>query len=122
MLLEINGVDYTNNVQESTYKVDTEDVCNEWEDGFYRKHNDKYRERIKGSFDVVFVTDAQYNAFINDVKKASNKNLLTATFYVGGLTNATQSAQVYYRLSLSTRRVINSSYTLTKLTFDFEEA
>lgn len=121
MLLEINSNDYTNNVQESTYNVNTEDVCNEWEDGFYRKHKDKYRERITGSFDIVFVTDAQYNAFINDIKASSNKNLLTAKFYVGGLTNAIKEAQVYYKLTLTQRRVINSTYTLNKMTFDFEE-
>lgn len=57
MLASINGVDISDKIQESTYHVDELDVCDTWVDASEKNHERIYRTRVKGSFELAYVSD-----------------------------------------------------------------
>lgn len=69
-IFKIGSTDYSGNVVLGTYKVNQENVYNEWIDGFKVQHRDKCRTRVSGSFDMFFKTQSDYTAFLTSLSSA----------------------------------------------------
>lgn len=119
--LVINDIDLSKFVNESSYVVNSVPVYEEWTDANYRIHKSEYRRRVQGSFDLCFVTLNQYDEFIDLLKSASNKNLLTAQVYVGGDINAYQTIDMYYSLESSKTAEISNTHVFNKVKMTIEE-
>ena len=120
-LLVINEIDVTRFINESSYIMNSTPVYEEWTDANYKTHRSEYRRRVKGSFDLCFITLEQYDDFIALLKSALNKNLLTATFYVGGDVNNYQELNVYYTLENVKTASISSKNVFNKVKMTIEE-
>lgn len=68
MILRINGVDFTNNVVNGTYDINTEERFSEWEDANHRKHRSDYHTKVVGTFDLFFKDTEDYYTFVNVIK------------------------------------------------------
>lgn len=66
-MFKLGAKDYSNRVLAGAYAVQSKDVYNTWTDCNYVEHRDKVRERIEGSFDVLFLTIEEYTAFMADL-------------------------------------------------------
>lgn len=68
-MVKINGIDFSDFVQESSYKVNETDVFEEWTDGNHIKHRVNYRQKIKGEFQLVFIKAEDFEAFMTAKKR-----------------------------------------------------
>ena len=64
ILLKINDVDFTARVNQRTYSVQRVDEYARWVDGNWKQRRDIARTRAAGKFNMTFLTDAQYQAFL----------------------------------------------------------
>ena len=92
-ILKINNVDYSGNVIAGTYSVNTIDKYNEWEDGFGNTHRDQRRNKIEGSFDMFFKTEAQYQQFLADLNGARHSSEKNYTIQLKSNNERTSSLQ-----------------------------
>lgn len=53
MLVMIGITDLTKYIEDGSYDVDSEEIFKEWQDGNYVNHRDVFRERVKGSFNII---------------------------------------------------------------------
>lgn len=118
-LLEINGIDFSKHINESSYNVSRQSVYEEWIDANYKIHRSEYRKRVTGSFDMVFIKDEDYDLFLNQI---NSSNLIRMTVYVGGLLNRRWVSDFYLTIESKSHREINSSHIFNKLTVKIEEA
>lgn len=115
------ATDISQYINYTTYKVDSEPVYNEWIDANYTTHRDEVRRRIKGSFQLAFVTDTDYNAFLTLLNNNKSGNLLRIKVYVGSDINSMQDIICHYSLKTDSRKEANDSYIVTLLTMSIEE-
>lgn len=79
----IAGHDYTNNLVVPDYKVNEEDVYEEWDDGNNITHRDVFRQRVSGSFVMFFASQIEFDDFfkvLNDNKQKGG--YVPASLYV----------------------------------------
>lgn len=74
MIFKVGTTDFSDNVLPGTYDIATEDVYSSWTDGFLTEHRDVCRTRIKGSFDMFFKTEAEYQNFLAKLASARQTN------------------------------------------------
>jgi len=117
-LLIIGGTDFTNYINDSSYKMASQSVFDEWKDADYKIHRNESRKRITGSFDMIFTTSSEYDAFIS---KIESSNLKQMTVYVGGSTNEMVQRNFYYTIKDVSHREISSSHIFHKITVEIEE-
>lgn len=120
-LLKINNVDFTKYINESTYKMNSESVYEEYTDANFRIHKSEYRTRITGEFMICFTTISDYNDFLDALRAASDGSLVTATVYVGGNVNDIATSNFYFNLKSDKTVKINQSHVLSKLAVIVEE-
>lgn len=69
-MLVINGHDFTSNIVMSSYKVNNIIQYEEWVDSNYTKHREETRRIAEGSLTLKFYSVANYELFLDCVKKA----------------------------------------------------
>ena len=74
MYFEINGISFDKNVQRSTYQVNEADEYTEWTDANGKKHRSIYRTRVSGTFSMAFLTAAEHQSFLNNLKIATSES------------------------------------------------
>lgn len=62
-LLMFGTYDATKHIVVPSYNVNTEEVYDEWKDGFGKTHRDIYAETTGGSMNMQFFTAAEFAAF-----------------------------------------------------------
>lgn len=68
VLLKINNVDFTDNViHQKGYSVLSQDIYTRWTDGNHIEHREVSRQRVSGSFNMVFRSEAEFNTFIEAI-------------------------------------------------------
>lgn len=119
-LLIIDGIDFSKYINDSTYKVSSQSVYEEWKDANYKKHRQECRSSIEGSFDMVFTTDAEYDAFLSHFKGTNMKQM---TVYVGGSVNRMIESYFFFDMSTSRHEEINKSTSriFNKISVKLEE-
>lgn len=63
-IFTLNAVDYSAYVVASEYKVNLQDVFQEWTDGGQTKHKDIIGQRLSGTMKMYFDTATHYQAFL----------------------------------------------------------
>lgn len=66
-LLVINNIDFTKHIKVPSWKVNKEDVYEEWTDGNYKKHREVTRQQIKGDFTLLFDEVDDLNQFFSTI-------------------------------------------------------
>ena len=103
-LVVIDGTDFTSNITVPSYKVNKEEVYEEWTDANYTKHREITRYKISGSFKLYFETVADQNAFFDTVetmKASSNDGSITANLYLNNLHTVQTGVHVFIKYTPS---------------------
>lgn len=120
MLAQIGSTDITKWIQESTYKMNAEDIYEAWEDGNWVEHHHLIRDKVKGSFDLVFVTDADLNAFITLLNSNTVENYVIITVWVSNK-NASSEHRMFYKFENTSDRQISDSYVYKRFKMTLTE-
>lgn len=64
-IFKIDFKDYSQHVVAENYKINLEDVVQEWTDGGQVLHKDVVRQRVSGSFKMYFPTEASLQEFLS---------------------------------------------------------
>lgn len=118
----INGVDITKRIIKDSYEVNTEPVFESWTDGNYREHRIYIRDRVKGSFDVFFIGEAntEYQDFLDLLASATSNRLLTIGLYVQNESKF-EAYQVYYTIGTVQHAETTDGRTVNRMTINIEE-
>lgn len=98
-LFDINGTDYTTFIQAPTYKVNAMEVYEEWTDGNKVNHREVVRQRVQGTFTMIFDNQVDYLAFMQviDAYKVIGDGSVLGTFYLNNK-NTTIQTKVYFNI------------------------
>ena len=120
MLAQIGTTDITKWIQESTYSMNAKSVYEEWEDGNLHRHQQSIRNRVQGSFELVFTTNSDLDDFITLLNSNTENNLLTITVWVDNK-NASSEHLMFYEFDGTSNRQINSSYVYKRFKMTLSE-
>ena len=121
MLFTINSHDYSEKIQKDTYKISQNDVGYRWKDGNHKTHLQEVL-KVQGSFDIAFVTVADYNTFLNDITTATdNDGYVACTLFVNNLNN-TDTIDAIITLTPSKHRPVDSTVAVNIISVGIEEA
>jgi len=119
--LRINGIDFTQYIEEDSYSVYSTSIVEEWEDADILLHESEYRKRIEGSFEMVFISDTDYNSFINNMVLATHERLTTMEVYVGGLTNQIVEGNFFCKVKSTSKRDAKAERVVNRLSVEIKE-
>ena len=120
MTVSINNTDITPFIQESSYEMNRYTDHKEWIDGNRRKHREIMRNYIKGSFEMVFVTESDLSDFMDLVEDNTVNGILTITLYIQNI-NQTDEYEVFCEIVGNTDRKINNDYFFKKFNVSITE-
>lgn len=121
-LATVNNTDITKYIIKDTYKVNSEPVYESWLDGNFREHRIYTRERVEGSFDVIFFDDdnGAYQDFLTLLDSATTNNLLTIGLFVLDKCSF-EALQVYYNITAEQHAETTDGRMVNKMTIEIEE-
>lgn len=122
VLATVNGTDISKYIIKDTYKINTEPVFESWTDGNFREHRIYVRDRVKGSFDVIFFGDdnTAYQDFLDLLAGATVNRMLTIGLFV--LNDSHFGAfQVYYTIDAQQHAITTDGRMVNKMTINIEE-
>jgi len=94
-ILNINGTDFSGNVEVGSYKVNTNDVFSSWTDANGANHRQITRQQISGSFKMGFRSMEDYSEFINKAfTTRDSEGWVPCYLYVNNL-NTSKSCKMY---------------------------
>ena len=121
-LATVANTDITKYIIKDTYKVNTEPVYESWTDGNFHEHRIYVRDRLSGSFDVIFFDDdnGAYQNFLTLLDSATSNHLLTIGLFVPNK-SAFNAYQVYYTITTAQHAECSDGRWVNKRTSDIEE-
>lgn len=121
-LVNIANTDITKYIIKDTYEMNSEPVFESWTDGNFHEHRIYVRDRVKGSFDVIFFDDdnGAYQDFLDLLASATTNRLLTVGLYVVNESKF-DGFQVYYTLSQAQHAEATDGRMVNKMTMTIEE-
>jgi hypothetical protein len=122
ILATLNGTDITKYIIKDTYDVNTEPVFESWQDGNFKEHRVYIRDRVKGSFDVIFFDDdnGAYQDFLDLLASVTVNRVTTIGLYVLN-TSRTELFQVSYTIKAVQHAETTDGRMVNKMTIDLEE-
>lgn len=122
VLFKIGNNDFTNHIVNETYKVNSEEVNETYQDCNEVTHYVYIRSKVKGSFDMAFKTQAEYSAFLTAFLAAKSSATNSWTVIVTPNNTLTQ-ATIDARVTFSPVRELTVSRTdiIRRMTVDIEE-
>ena len=122
ILATLNGTDITKYIIKDTYDVNTEPVFESWQDGNFKEHRVYIRDRVKGSFDVIFFDDdnGAYQDFLDLLASVTVNRVTTIGLYVLN-TSHTGLFEVYYTIKAIQHAETTDGRMVNKMTIDLEE-
>lgn len=69
IVFKVSNTDFSDHVVAGTYAVNNEPVFTSYEDANGVEHRQKIRDRVVGTFDMIFKTLEDFNDFIECVKE-----------------------------------------------------
>lgn len=121
-LAVVGTTDITKYIIKDTYKINSEPVYESWKDGNFHEHRIYSRDRVSGSFDVIFFDEdnGAYQDFLALLESASNNRLLSMGLFV--LNESRFDAfQVYYTITAAQHAETIDGRMVNKMTMDIEE-
>lgn len=122
ILATVGNTDITKYIIKDTYKMNAEPVFQSWTDGNYHEHRIRTRERVTGSFDVIFFDEdnGAFEDFLALLAANTTNTLLTCGLYVEN--KATFEAfQVYYEVTAKQHARTIDDVMVNKMTISVEE-
>lgn len=122
MLATVNGIDITKYIIKDTYDVNAEPVYESWTDGNFREHRIQIRDRVKGSFDVIFFDDdnTAYQNFLTLLDSATDIDRLTIGLFVLNK-SMFQAFEVYYKITAAQHAETSDGRIVNKMSIEIEE-
>lgn len=121
MFASINDVDISDKIQDSTYKVDSEDIVDTWVDASEKNHERIYRSRVKGSFELAFVSDGTgVGHFWDLIEGASKGRVLKIKVFINNLC-MTKEIECHFKLEGIKRVDLKNGYFYDRLKMTLEE-
>lgn len=83
-LFVVDNKDFTMHIKVPSYKVNDEDIYEEWEDSDYNTHRDITRTRVSGDFTLLYDDVDELDDFfdtINTLKESSDNGAIEMTVY-----------------------------------------
>lgn len=121
-LATIANTDITKYIIKDTFEVNAEPVFESWTDGNFHEHRIYIRDRVKGSFDVIFFDEdnGAYQDFLDLLDSATTNRLLTMGLFVVNQSKF-DGFQVYYTLSQAQHAETTDGRMVNKMTMTIEE-
>ena len=121
-LATVSNTNITKYIIKDTYKVNSEPVYESWTDGNFHEHRIYIRDRVKGSFDVIFFDEdnGAYQDFLDLLDSATDNRLLTMGLFVVNQSKF-DGFQVYYTLSQAQHAETTDGRMVNKMTMHVEE-
>ena len=122
ILATVGDTDITKYIIKDTYSMNAEPVYESWTDGNFHEHRIRIRERVKGSFDVIFFDDdnGAYQNFLALLEENTTNTLLTCGFYVEN-TSSFEAFEMYYQIKAKQHARTIDDIMVNKMTIEFEE-
>ena len=122
ILATIGAVDITKYIIKDTYKVATEPTFESWLDGNFHEHRIYVRDRMKGSFDLIFFDEdnGAYQNFLSLLNANTTNRLLSIGLFVLDKSQF-EAFQVYYSISPVQYAETTDGRRVNKITFNVEE-
>lgn len=122
ILATVGNTNITKYIIKDTYEVNAEPVFQSWTDGNYREHRIYTRDRVKGSFDVIFFDEdnGAYQDFLDLLDSATTNRLLTMGLFVVNQSKF-DGFQVYFTLSQAQHAETTDGRMVNKMTLSIEE-
>lgn len=115
MLAKIGTTDITELINESTYKVDSTDKFESWEDGNFVEHRVYTRSQVAGSFDVVLgaVRGTTVEQFVSLLDENTTNHVLNKLAVMVNNKGVVQRIDAYYSLDVKKRRTLTDGELVT---------
>jgi len=122
ILATVSGTDITKYIIKDTYEVNAEPVYESWTDGNFREHRIQIRDRVKGSFDVIFFDDdnTAYQNFLTLLDSATDIDRLTIGLFVLNK-SAFGAYEVYYKITAAQHAETSDGRIVNKMSIEIEE-
>ena len=122
ILATVGTTDITKYIIKDTYKMNAEPVYESWTDGNFHEHRIRIRERVTGSFDVIFFDDdnGAYQNFLALLETNTTNTLLTCGLYVENKA-AFEAFRMYYTITAKQHARTIDDIMVNKMTIEFEE-
>jgi hypothetical protein len=118
----IANTDISKNIIKDSYEINTEPVFESWTDGNFREHRIYIRDRVKGSFDVIFFDEdnGAYQDFLDLLDSATTNRVLTLGLFVVNESKF-EVFEVYYSIEQSQHAETIDGRMVNKMTINIEE-
>lgn len=121
ILVTINSKDVTRYIDKDTYQVNSEDVYESWQNGYFREIRIPVRKRVKGSFTIRCGNGLTYAAFLADLNAVTSDSLATMGVFVMN-DNAFKAINTYYKLSGVKHVELSNGGFYDEVTVEIEES
>lgn len=118
-MLSIGGVSYDSYIQKDTYQMARNDIGYSWKDANHRKHIQQIL-KVQGFFEIGFVTDAQYNAFLSSISDATDDGYVTCTVFVQDM-NQDKEIEAILTIKPSIHRKVSGTNNVNVVSVEIEE-
>lgn len=122
ILFKIGNNDYTSHIVNASYKVNSEEINETYDDCNEITHYIYLRSKVKGSFDMAFSTQAEYSAFVTAFLAAKNSSTNSWSVIVtpnNTLTQTTIDARVTFQPAREL--TVSRSDIIRQMTVNIEE-
>lgn len=118
----IANTDISKYIIKDSYEINTEPVFESWTDGNFREHRIYIRDRVKGSFDVIFFDEdnGTYQDFLDLLDSATTNRVLTLGLFVVNESKF-EVFEVYYSIEQSQHAETIDGRMVNKMTINIEE-
>lgn len=122
ILATVGNTNITKYIIKNTYDVNAEPVFQSWTDGNYHDHRIYTRDKVKGSFDVIFFDDdnGAYQDFLTLLDSATNNRVLTIGLFVVNQSRF-DAFNVYYTITGAQHAETTDGRMVNKMTIKIEE-
>lgn len=121
-LLVVNDKDMTPYINGDSYKVNSKDQYESWQDGNFVEHRVIVRKRIEGSFELFLYgyNGMTYQTFLQNWTAAENNGVVTMGVWVQDL-NMFKAIQAYYDFTGTKHKELINGNMLDRITVSIKE-
>lgn len=122
VLAVVASTDISKYIIKNTYDVNSAPIYESWTDGNFHEHRVYSRDRVTGSFDVIFFDDdnGAYQDFLTLLASATNNRLLTIGLFVVNESRF-DAFNVYYTITAAQHAETTDGRMVNKMTINLEE-
>lgn len=122
VLAVVASTDISKYIIKNTYDVNSAPIFESWTDGNFHEHRVYSRDRVTGSFDVIFFDDdnGAYQDFLTLLASATNNRLLTIGLFVVNQSRF-DAFNVYYTITAAQHAETTDGRMVNKMTINLEE-